>query len=587
MPTLKEQIGIIDEEYLAGISNRGIVNRSQKDLAGSGININLDENTLEAAFADGTIVKITESLTNYKCSCPSRSICKHAIMALLKASGSMAADKEDKVSEESASEESKESPEESTESSEGPAESGGFDYLLSYTRESFVKEYGKSAYNDILFKIISGEPCEIEEGAILVIKIMKVYTIRFLPGASVAESVCSCKNKSCRHRLEAILHYIKHITGKLDLELVQEESNVDIDIIPKVSGFIEEIFRIGLMRLPADFSEKCSRFAVLCHGAGFAVFERLFETCARELALYEQKNAGFNKNRLLRNLTRVYQICNEIRNKGNEKSLAGTFRRQYMELPELNILGLGAYPWYAKSGFCGVTAVFYAPRFKQVLNFSSSRPVESEKEAVERIEQTWHSKSAWNLAISFSAVSRAEISLLSAKMSHDGRLSSSEQTVAVLGNAQAHIKSSETESLVFDDFSKIKNLFSPDPDGFRTIYAVLKIAKLGEGDFCRVTQTYSSQLIDKFDNCLPLTIRYSKINETAIMNFEYMEQNAVIPDAVTVSIGISDEDLRVTLFPIAVWLNAASASVAPGVRNIGEKKMFSGKEKSRFAKFFV
>ncbi|MDR2569830.1 MAG: hypothetical protein LBD23_05980 [Oscillospiraceae bacterium] len=46
MPTLKEQISIIDEAYITGLSNRGIVNRSQKDLADSGISISLDDTTL-------------------------------------------------------------------------------------------------------------------------------------------------------------------------------------------------------------------------------------------------------------------------------------------------------------------------------------------------------------------------------------------------------------------------------------------------------------------------------------------------------------------------------------------------------------
>ena len=89
MPSLKEQISIIDESYLIGISNRGIVNRAQKDLAGSEVNLSLNNTMLEAAFADGTVVKITGMPGQFECSCPSRTICKHVVMALIKASESI------------------------------------------------------------------------------------------------------------------------------------------------------------------------------------------------------------------------------------------------------------------------------------------------------------------------------------------------------------------------------------------------------------------------------------------------------------------------------------------------------------------
>ena|GEM_PF-3365976 len=562
MASFKEQITIIDEAYLTGISNRGIVNRAQKDLAGSGVSFTVTDTMLEASFADGAVVKITDSLSNFVCSCPSRTICKHVIMALIKASESAG----DQAAGASGGE---------------PEFSGGFDYLLEYTQDSLVKEYGKTAYNDVLHKIMSGETCDMEEGSLLIVKIMNAaFTVRFLPSASVAESVCSCKMKNCRHRLEAIIQYSRHKTGKLEFELIKADSSVNAGIIPHVSRFIEDIFRIGLIRLPAEYAEKCTQFAVLCHGAGFAIFERLFETCGRELTLYEQKSASFNKNVLIRNLTRIYQICGEIQRGGAEAAaaLAGKFKRQYMELSKLRVLGLGAYPWYAKSGFCGVTAVFYAPELGQTLTFTSfspSRHPVNESEASRGIEQIWRLGSTLNLPISIGAVSKGELSLLGAKISDNGRLSSSENTTASLLSAQA----GWDEGIVFDDFSQIKNLFSSETDSPRMVYAVLKISGLGKGSFNKVTQTYAVQLADKFENNLSLTIRYAKINETAILNFEYMERNSLIPDAVTVSIAIQDGSFQAAIFPIAVRINGES-------KNIGEEKLFSLSEKSEYAKFF-
>jgi hypothetical protein len=468
------------------------------------------------------------------------------------------------------------------------ATSGGFDYLLEYTQDRLAKEFTKSAYNDVLFKLMSGETCQIEEASILVIKTNEAaFTVRFLSGASLAESVCSCKIKNCRHRLEAIMQYIKYKTGKLDFQIITQDSDLDLDIIPKLSTFIEDIFRTGLFRLPAEYGEKCMQFAVLCHGAGFVVFERLFEACGYELSLYIQKSASFNKNTLLRNLTRIYQMCNEIQSGGIEKAaaLAGKFKRQYMEMPKLHIIGLGAYPWYAKSGFCGVTAVFYAPDLKQSLNFSLSRPVGSETEAATGIEQIWHSNSAWNLSLSLGAISKGDLSLQGAKISENGRLSSSENTSATLIKSQTVLSaiSSELESAnssaTVNDFSNIKNLISGDPDDTQTVYAVLKIRGIDKGSYDRITQTYRTQLFDGFENTLTLTIKYSKINEIEILNFEHLAHNKIIPDAVTVSIAIYDDSFGATVTPVAIWMNGE-------IINIGVEKLFSNDKKSEYAKFF-
>ncbi|MCL1993738.1 MAG: SWIM zinc finger family protein [Spirochaetes bacterium] len=578
MQSLKEQISIIDEDYLAGISNRGILKRAQKDLAESRISVSLSDNALEANFADGTVTKINDALGNFQCTCPSRTICKHVIMALIQASRDSPA--------ESPGEPSSENP------PEAPAEASTFDYLLAYNQESLVKDFGKTSYNDVLFKLMAGATCEIEETSILGIKVMEgAFTVRFLPNTSIAESICSCKTKNCRHRLEAIMHYIKYKTGKLDMELVKADSDVSIDVIVPVINFIEDIFRTGLVRLPAEYSEKCAQFAVLCHGAGFALFERLFETCGKELALYEQKSALFNRNALVRNLSRIYQMCREIQQGGNEKAaaLAGKFRRQYMELPTLRILGMGAYPWYAKSGFCGVTAVFHAPELGQNFTFTFTRPVTSEAEAVAGIKQIWQSQSAWKLPLGLGLAAKGELSLTGAKISEDGRLSSSEGTSAFLVKPQTAIELGEIDTVVFDDFTAVKNLFlSKDlHDGARTrqaglarqAYAVLKIAGLADDDFNRVTQTYTINLIDKFENRMALSVKYSKINETAILNLEHLAASGITPNAITVSIAIPDEGFLARVFPIALWLDGK-------LKNIDEEKLFPDEKKSTYAKFF-
>ena len=72
-----------DENYLVGLSNKGTVNRAKKDLAaltgpesmpnGAGVTVKLD----------GAECFITAPLGQSRCSCPSGSMCRHRITAIL------------------------------------------------------------------------------------------------------------------------------------------------------------------------------------------------------------------------------------------------------------------------------------------------------------------------------------------------------------------------------------------------------------------------------------------------------------------------------------------------------------------------
>jgi len=553
MSSLKDQIKVIDDTYLMGVANKGLVNRAKKGLESAEVTFTLTDSALEATFNDGISVKISGTLTNFECSCPSRTICKHVLMAFISA----AQNNENKQDE--------------------AVEPPDFTYLLSYTQDTLVKEFGKKIYNNILYKLMGGETSDIDEASILNVTIQGGITVRFLPSSNMSDSICTCKAKKCHHRLEAILQYIRFKTGELPFELIAADSVVNTEIIPHVLTFIEDIYRIGLFRLPPEYSEKCTQFSTLCHGAGFVILERLFEACAEELFLHEQKNFSFNINKLMRNLALIHQTCYAIQNGKDAAALAGNFRRQYMELPEINIFGLGAYPWYASSGFCGVTAVFYCPVMKKTFTFSSSLPTESENEGLASIKKFWQMKSAWNLHISLDQLAKAELKLRSAKSSDNGRLSSSDSVIGTLVQAQTNIE--ELQDFVLEDFTRIKALFGSDLDSQRMIYAVIKPHGMDEGGFNHITQEYRIRLNDHLGNGLHLTIPYSQTTETTLLNFEHLAKRKTKLDAITVSITISEDKYETSIFPIAYWKSGE-------LKNFGKDRLVKDKKSSDFARFF-
>ncbi|MCL2572038.1 MAG: SWIM zinc finger family protein [Defluviitaleaceae bacterium] len=546
MSTLIQLLPAIDENYLIGIANKGLVNRANKELESTDINISLTDSVIEAVFGDGTTVSIKDTPTNHTCTCTSRTICKHVIMALLKATEIL-----------------KGLPQKTTQSAPS------YNYLQDHTQESLIKDHGKKTYDNALHSAQTTHPYSIEEAPKLTITLLEgAITVTFLPGSNLAEALCSCKAKNCHHRVEALFHYIKYKTGELNFSPSQTDTTVDLSIIPHALALVEDIYRIGLFRLPPEYSTKCAQYATLCHGAGFQTLERLFENSGNQLDLYEKKNAAFNINTLIHHLGRIYQICSAQ----NASALAGQFKRQYLSLPTIRVLGLGAYPWHTGSGFCGVTAVFYSPELKRHLTFAISRPVDNKKQALKNINQFWQDKSVWGLHMSLDEISKGELSLNGAKISDNGRLSSSESTKGNLISAHTDIS-----ELAIDDFSQIKGLFNHEDD-YRGVYAILKPVRIEEGKFDRITQEYKLPIYDKNDKCLFLTIPYSTINESILYHCEVIKTQ---PEAITVRLTVSQERFDILVSPIAFWTKE-------GIKNIGREQLSvdGKKRKSYFAKFF-
>lgn len=99
--------GEIDDDYLTGISNKGIVKRAYKDLetipcmaAGQNLQEAAAKQLQDMAFAAQEVLELTVGeetvqirlpLGESTCSCPSRSICRHVVQGILAMKAAFAA----------------------------------------------------------------------------------------------------------------------------------------------------------------------------------------------------------------------------------------------------------------------------------------------------------------------------------------------------------------------------------------------------------------------------------------------------------------------------------------------------------------
>ncbi|MBQ8011945.1 MAG: hypothetical protein IJ265_10355, partial [Oscillospiraceae bacterium] len=82
MEELKTALAAADEAYLTGMSNKGLYKRACKDIDGAQVEAEYDGNTAKVSLC-GETCTITAPLWESKCSCPSRSVCRHIIGAVL------------------------------------------------------------------------------------------------------------------------------------------------------------------------------------------------------------------------------------------------------------------------------------------------------------------------------------------------------------------------------------------------------------------------------------------------------------------------------------------------------------------------
>ena len=79
---IKALIGQVDDDYLTGLSNKGTVKRAYKDLVQEAPAVSWTEGTARVKLKEETCV-IREPLGESSCSCPSRSVCRHVVTAIL------------------------------------------------------------------------------------------------------------------------------------------------------------------------------------------------------------------------------------------------------------------------------------------------------------------------------------------------------------------------------------------------------------------------------------------------------------------------------------------------------------------------
>lgn len=559
MDEMYQMLSQVDDDYLIGLSNKGIVKRAYKDLENAAVSI---ENGAEAAssadkgltiFVDDVTCRLTLPIGESTCTCPSRSMCKHIVMAVIFAKEKFAGQTTDKLetAEDAsyneiinvkAAEETAKVTEETAEATDGTAriadgnsqpekKTADFTELLEYPISTIKKQLGISKLRVIYEHIAMENKAYIEESSIVTVNLAdEGMTVKLLVPPEY--STCSCHKKElCVHKGEAMIRYqlfkekitIDHIA---DIIAGEEEQGFDREAVSrladKIMDMLGEIITTGLARISPEHMESCERFAIMCHNLRLAEPEKKFRGLSEQLKLYFNRHASFRVERLLRDIAYIYGDMACISNMDSKAlaEIAGRLRTEYAASKPLKLIGMGYRYFKSESGYEGITVYFIEENTGRFYTYTSARPMYYENKRTKKM--TEKEGAPWGLPFSIEQLAQSRIQLSKCKVNNEGRLSSSQETIAEYLGVRTFDAEGIRKNSFYDFSHMFQKKFSPDWEKYMEEQLVLVYPEaIEDAFFDNIRQQFFMLLKDGNGKYLKVRIAYSTEES---YNIRYLER---------------------------------------------------------------
>lgn len=464
----------IDDDYLIGISNKGIVKRAYKDMETIPCEISqktvFEENEVKVHVGEET-VQIKLPLGESTCSCPSRSICRHVVQGILALKAAVVNENqsskpiskeivaEEQVGSESASKRKIESTnkenmqelanctsEEFEKSTDHDQSSSSTmiqkvtQQIADYPVEKLCKALGTRKLEEFVRCAKANRKPQITYSSVAIVQpLAKSMSVKLL--FPLEYSTCTCHKKDfCVHKAEAVL-WCKLDLGQLQIDDLEQTKGADTeynmeqvqDVTLEMQRFLEELLDTGLSRTSQDALDHMERMAIICHNAKLPNFENDWRRLQDSYQKYMKRVASLGIQTLMHQLTKLNRqtmLLKQAQNAFAVSKLAGAFRAEYMSALELDLIGIATEHFISKSGYEGDTVYFLEQNTKTWYTFTQARPIFYDNDAnVTYYTPQYHSQeSPWGLTVPFRNFAFSYIHLVDAKCDNRGRLSSSKET---------------------------------------------------------------------------------------------------------------------------------------------------------------
>lgn len=529
---LRALLGQVDDDYLIGLGNKGILKRAYKDLEQENPVAQWQQEKVKIRLSEETC-EICVPLGESTCTCPSRSMCRHIVTAVLWLKKNLG----------------------TGDCGEQPQ----FAEFLALPLERLKRACGASHYRKLIAHVRTGGLPPVGISSIVTVELpWEQAAVKLLEPLSY--SSCTCHSKElCTHKAQALLIWrLKEGACTLEeLETGQEaESSLDPVQMRAACASLREAVKLqlctGLSRQSPEVSASMERLAVICHRAGLADMERGLRTAAEEYTRYFERQARFREEELLDRLLGLYRLAGRIQgeeNRGVLQKLAGTFRDTYEFAGKLRLIGMGSREFKSKAGYEGEIYYFLNEADGRYLTWTDARPVFYEGAGGKR-NASENSQAPWGLSCSRRQLFGMEIGLSDARLAPGGRLSASQETRGELLGAKSLYDGEVRERIVWDYRRLLENVFSGEE------LALVGAVRWGEASFDKTTQRFSWELFDIQGRHIYVSLRYTREEKLVIRLLERMEKRVREGSYASLVIfgSLYQEEGRLCLYPIEFWL---------------------------------
>lgn len=510
MEELKKALAGADDEYLAGISNKGILKRAYKDLETAAVNMGFVDRSAEVTVDNAQCI-IKVPIAESVCSCPSKTICRHIVTAVLWLKKELSADEPDQ-----------EKPEPEKISPPISKKSLLYSELTEYPVDKLKKAMKKQYYNSFIEKAKIGVLPQLDEGTTVTADIYEDnVTVKLL--YPMEYSACTCHSKElCKHKAAVILAWkLKHNVITTDSLLPKEEKAAFDCSRLRICAehcrlFIERLLSDGLVRTQDSISEIAETNAVICHNADFPNGEKLMREAGNRLRAYSAHSPEFSTESLFTVLMDSYALMSSVEKETDEEKLSrltGKFKSSYAITENIELIPIAQRKLSSIAGYEGDIYYFVnknsrgdEPRF---LTYSDIRPT-----FYDNNRRSQASNAPWGLYGTCGVLMNFEMRLVLPKISGI-KLSSSSDTQAYQ-ICKTNLDQQAVYEKIYTDFKKLieDNFSHKSKDIDSETLVMLMPERCISSVFSEIDQTHTITVEDHFSQRINIKARYKSKSRT-------------------------------------------------------------------------
>lgn len=423
--------------------------------------------------------------------------------------------------------------------------------LLAITFDDLSKWAGKKLVSDLAALLNESVELEVESKLGLLLRLPQhSIEVRIMPstieskGTRLLDGILSTAPTALHKKWVATA--IVLLQRRAGRTLVQTTSSLtecespksQIQILQESRTLLASMLDIGVAHPSPRLIERLFTLSLSASAAQLPRLSKSLKTISDQVAHLVSKNVAADSQQLLSTMSRTYSLIKALesyaeRNKLETNTvidfpseLAGVVRTKYDPVGDIRLMGIGAHIWQTKSGFTGMTCLFWAPEKQRFFTWSTSRPSNtfslSDAEQAYRIEPIWSSQSPESLC-------RSSFTLKDARVNPSGRISNTQETsvVDVIKNPQLH--SNIFDRRAFTDFYQAKTYAVQQfPVGLRISNELDRIVILepkvwGERLYDEMRQRFYWDIFDSAKQLVRLTLPWTTSNEKAITFLESLK----------------------------------------------------------------